>query len=64
LIIVDYPHFFKKSLINYFFGFLANIGDKRDIKDIQLKLIDSGFEPLIEEIKDESSSVKLIIADK
>ena len=64
LIILDYPHFYKKSVVSSFFNFLVNFGDKRDLKDILNNLIDNRFEASVEEIKDSNSSVKLIIAEK
>lgn len=64
LIIVDYPHFHKKTLFNFIFNLLSSFGGKRDIQNIQQKMIYSGFKSMIEEVKDEDSIVKLIVADK
>jgi ubiquinone/menaquinone biosynthesis C-methylase UbiE len=63
LIIVDYPYFHKKTVFNFIFNLLASVG-KRDINNIQQKIIDSGFKPMIEEVRDEDSIVKLIVLDK
>ena len=64
IIIVDYPQFNKKNIFYNFINFLSNIGDQRDISDINNKLTKLNFTVLTKEVQDIISTITLIIADK
>lgn len=63
-ILVDYANFYKKDPINTIFAFLSSFGDKLDIGEIKTRLNNVGFKVRIDQIRDDCSSVKLIMGDK